>query len=97
MAEYDECFLIYDMDSDVPFYGFDEVEFKTKNARQEKRHRRSRYQHVVFLKAAYQNPQLRVVVVDELPKTIIPAFADIFGAVAGAYSRVYVLGEIQTY
>ncbi|KAH3776539.1 hypothetical protein DPMN_177967 [Dreissena polymorpha] len=37
MAEYDECFLIYDMDSDVPFYGFDEVEFKTKNARQEKR------------------------------------------------------------
>ncbi|KAH3798417.1 hypothetical protein DPMN_152016 [Dreissena polymorpha] len=28
MAEYDECFLIYDMDSDVPFYGFDEVEFK---------------------------------------------------------------------
>ncbi|KAH3726801.1 hypothetical protein DPMN_052671 [Dreissena polymorpha] len=30
MAEYDECFLIYDMDSDVPFYGFDEVEFKTK-------------------------------------------------------------------
>ncbi|KAH3882082.1 hypothetical protein DPMN_006013 [Dreissena polymorpha] len=29
MAEYDECFLIYDMDSDVPFYGFDEVEFKS--------------------------------------------------------------------
>ncbi|KAH3783761.1 hypothetical protein DPMN_161709 [Dreissena polymorpha] len=28
MAEYDECFLIYDMDSDVAFYGFDEVEFK---------------------------------------------------------------------
>ncbi|KAH3805179.1 hypothetical protein DPMN_133475 [Dreissena polymorpha] len=25
MAEYDECFLIYDMDSDVPFYGFDET------------------------------------------------------------------------
>ncbi|KAH3736513.1 hypothetical protein DPMN_043083 [Dreissena polymorpha] len=33
MAEYDECFLIYDMDSDVPFYGFDEVEFK-KNEQQ---------------------------------------------------------------
>ncbi|KAH3713541.1 hypothetical protein DPMN_073333 [Dreissena polymorpha] len=30
MAEYDECFLIYDMDSDVPFYGFDEVEFKNQ-------------------------------------------------------------------
>ncbi|KAH3820955.1 hypothetical protein DPMN_122708 [Dreissena polymorpha] len=30
MAEYDECFLIYDMDSDVPFYGFDEEEFKIK-------------------------------------------------------------------
>ena len=28
MAEYDECFLIYDMDSDLPFYGFDEVEFE---------------------------------------------------------------------
>ena len=29
MAEYDECFLIYDMDSDLPFYGFDEVEFES--------------------------------------------------------------------
>ncbi|KAH3867156.1 hypothetical protein DPMN_030281 [Dreissena polymorpha] len=28
MAEYDECFLIYAMDSDLPFYGFDEVEFE---------------------------------------------------------------------
>ena len=23
------CFLIYDMDSDLPFYGFDEVEFES--------------------------------------------------------------------
>ncbi|KAH3739434.1 hypothetical protein DPMN_046086 [Dreissena polymorpha] len=29
MAEYDECFLMYDMDSDLPFYGFDEVEFES--------------------------------------------------------------------
>ena len=29
MAEYDECFLIYDMDSDLPFQRFDEVEFES--------------------------------------------------------------------
>ena len=29
MAEYDEYFLIYDTDSDLPFYGFDEAEFES--------------------------------------------------------------------
>ena len=42
---------------------------------------------VVFLHAALKKTQPRIVVANAMPQTIIAAFADSVGVVAGAYSR----------